>query len=86
MRLLRGIALQVVIFAVTLVCLELGLRLANFRDLRIIPPEERLPCDYDPELGWSPTPNGATILGRLNSLGFRDIELVDDARPTILFV
>lgn len=87
MRLLRSIALQLGIFIVTLVCLELGLRVADFRDLRVIPEQYRLPYDHDPELGWFPIPGKPTGLGdRLSSIGLRDIELVDDERPTILFI
>lgn len=87
MRLLRSIAVQVAIFAVTLVCLELGLRVADFRDLRIVAEQFRLPYDHDPELGWFPIPNKPTGLGdRVSSIGLRDIELVDDGRPTILFI
>ena len=87
MWLLRSTALQIVIIVVTLVCVELVLRVADFRDLRIIPEQYRLPYDHDPELGWYPIPNKPTGLGdRINSFGLRDIELVDDNRPTILFV
>lgn len=87
MRFVRSIATYVVIIAVTLGFVEIVLRIADFRDIRVIPEQYRLPYDHDPELGWYPIPGKPTGFGDLiNSLGLRDVELVDDGRPTILFI
>jgi hypothetical protein len=65
----------------------LFLRVADFREVRLIPEQFRLPYQHDPELGWFPIPNKVTPLGdRLNSIGLRDIELVPSTGRTILFV
>ncbi len=87
MRLIRSIATYAAIIAITLVFVEVVLRVADFRDIRVIPEQYRLPYDHDPELAWYPVPGKPTGLGdRINSMGLRDIELVDDGRPTILFI
>jgi hypothetical protein len=83
----RAVAFQVCLALVTLAGIELFLRVADFRDVRLIPEAFKLPYQHDPELGWAPIPNKVTPSGvRLNSLGLRDIELAPGAEPTILFV
>ncbi len=85
--LLRAIALQVFLFVLMLAVAELFLRIADFREVRLIPEESRLPYQHDPELGWYPIPNKVTPQGvSLNSLGLRDIELAPSTGPTILFI
>ena len=87
MSVVRSVATQIVIIAAVLVCTEVFLRVADFRDIRVVPEKYQLPYDYDPELAWYPIPGRPTGLGdRINSMGLRDIELVDDGRPTILFM
>ena len=54
MRLVRSIATYVAILAVTLVFVEVVLRVVDFRDIRVVPEQFRLPDDHDPELGWYP--------------------------------
>ena len=77
----------------TLGSIEVFLRIADFRDLRIAPDEYRLPYEYDPELGWFGIANKVKPRGysssfpiTLNSLGLRDVELAPMTVPTILFV
>ena len=79
--------------ALTLAALEIFLRIADFRELREGVSERSLSYRYDAELGWTPTPNSTskatnarTVEVRHNSLGLRDDELTEDARPTILFL
>jgi hypothetical protein len=84
---LRSVALHAVILLAWLVGIEAFLRIADFRDLRLIPDQYRLPHQHDSELGWLPVPNTVTRTGvRINSLGLRDIEPEPAGRPTILFV
>ena len=87
MVLARAIALQLGILVLTLAGAELFLRIADFRDVRLIPEGSRLPYQHDPELGWYPVANKVTPSGdRLNSIGLRDIELAPSTGPTILFI
>jgi hypothetical protein len=89
MSIVRSVATQIVIVVAVLVCTEVFLRVADFRDIRVVPEKFQLPYDYDPELAWYPVPGRPTGLGdRINSMGLRDIELVDNSRsrPTILFM
>lgn len=82
----RAIALQICLGFLTLTGVELFLRVADFREVRLIPEEFRLPYQHDPELGWFPIANKVARLGSLNSLGLRDIELAPSAGPTILYM
>jgi hypothetical protein len=85
--LLWAAALQVGLVVLTLAGLELFLRVADFREVRLIPEQYRLPYQHDPELGWYPIPNKVTQRGEsLNSIGLRDIELAPGPGRTILFV
>jgi hypothetical protein len=84
---LGAVALQVGILLLCLAGIELFLRVADFRQLRVMPAEFRYPYQHDPELGWVPTPNAVGSHGvRINSLGLRDLELEPSAKPTILFI
>jgi len=83
----RSIALQVGIVFLCLVGIEIFLRVADFRDLRLTPEAFRLPYQYDAEIGWVPIPNKVTSFGvSINSLGLRDIEAAPSTKPTILFI
>jgi len=90
----RAIAIQVCLLLLTLGGIEAFLRIADFRDLRLIPGQYKLPNEHDPELGWVPIANKTVPQGvgplsfgvSLNSLGLRDIELIPSNAPTILFV
>jgi len=78
---LLEIGQYVLVIAITLVAGELALRYFNPQYLK----DEvfgTLNNQYDPELGWVPTPNSL----HHNSLGLRDIEYVPDHRPVILFL
>ena len=76
---------------VTLVVLEVILRVADFRALRAGKSERSLVYRHDAELGWAPVPassstvtNARTIHALHNQLGFRDIEFRRDGRPVLL--
>ncbi len=85
--LLRAIALQIAIVLLCAAGLELFLRVADFRDLRLVPESYRLPYQHDAELGWVPIPHKvASDTIRINSLGLRDIEVAPTAKPTILVI
>ncbi len=78
---------------VTLLVLEIILRVADFRELRDTLSERSLDFAYDAELGWMPVPESSGIIKtfrtthyRHNSLGLRDDEFSLDSRPTILFL
>jgi hypothetical protein len=90
---MRSLAASLLVAVVTLVALEIMLRVANFRELREGVSERSLSYQYDAELGWLPVPesnsvvtNARTIHAHHNSLGLRDQEFSLDARPTIMFV
>ncbi len=83
----KAIALQVGIVLLCLLAIEIFLRVADFRDLRLTPEAVRLPYQHDAEIGWVPIPNKVTSFGAsINSLGLRDIELAPTTKPTILFI
>lgn len=90
----RAVLAQVALVIVTLAICEIGLRLANFRELRDgHEAGSNIVFGYDAEIGWSPVPNSAgkfvgsrEIDVRHNSLGFRDIEPEPGSQPTVLFV
>jgi hypothetical protein len=86
-----GISLGMVLL--TLVALEIFLRVADFRMLREGQTERSLSYRYDAELGWAPIPNSSSIVTNArtirvqnNSLGLRDTEFSLDDKPTILFL
>src|SRR6186713_1379235 len=92
-QVLRSAAASCAVALATLAALEIALRIADFRELREGVNERSLSYRHDPELGWFPAPNSSSIVANArtirvqhNSLGLRDIEPVDDARPTILFL
>ena len=77
----------------TLVALEIVLRVADFRMLREGTTERSLSYRYDPELGWAPVANSDSVAVNVrsvhvhhNSLGLRDSEFSRDGTPTILFL
>lgn len=73
-----------------LLCLagiELFLRVADFRQLRVMPAEFRYPYQHDPEIGWVPIPNTVASYGvTINSLGLRDVEPDASGKPTVVFI
>lgn len=86
--------MQALIILVTLGCVEMILRVADFRELRD-GYERGYPelFRHDSALGWSPIPNSVaqfhgsrTITVKHNGLGLRDIEHDDASQTTILFV
>lgn len=88
-----SIVSALVVTLVTLIGLEIFLRIANFRELRETLSEHTLGVDWDADLGWAPKPGSAGTIKSFrithfkhNSLGLRDEEFVPDARPTIMFV
>ncbi len=83
--------MSLIIALVTLIGLEILLRIADFRELRDGLSEQSLNYDYDAELGWAPAPESygtittfRTTHFKHNSLGLRDEEFTLDARPTIM--
>jgi len=90
---LRSAFSTVAIVAVSLIAVEIVLRVTDLRVLRQDVSERSLAYDYDSELGWKPVPNSVstvttarTVHVKHNSLGFRDIEYHPDGKPLILFV
>jgi len=90
---LRSIGPMLLTTFLTLVAFEIVLRIVDPRIFREDRTERSLTHDYDAELGWAPIPHSSsvvsterTIHAEHNSLGFRDIEFVRDARPTMLFL
>ena len=88
-----SIVSAIVVTLLTLVGLEIFLRIADFRELRETLSELTLGVDWDPDLGWAPKPGSSgtiqsfrTTHFKHNSLGLRDEEFVPDGRPTIIFV
>jgi hypothetical protein len=91
--LVRSAGVSLGIAFVTLVALELFLRVADFLELRETLSGRSLNYAYDAELGWTPVPDSSSQITtfrtthfRHNSLGLRDEEFTLDAKPTILFV
>jgi hypothetical protein len=84
---LRAAACHAAMLVLTAAALEVMLRVADFRDLRVYPEAARHPHRYDPELGWVPIPNKVTAGGiRINSISLRDAELEPAGKPTLLFM
>ena len=78
---------------VTLVGLEIFLRVADFKEFRESMTERSLGYAYDAELGWAPVPNSSGVIKTFrttqykhNSMGLRDEEVTPDAKPTIMFL
>src|SRR3984957_5800680 len=87
----RSLGIVVLMTALTLVALEIVLRVADFRELREGVSERPLSYRYDAELGWFPVPGssaGVTNFRKVhalhNSLGLRGEEFTHDADPTIM--
>ena len=90
---LKSIGVSLVMACVTLLALEILLRVCDFRELREGLDERSLGYKYDAELGWVPRPdstsmvtNARTIHVSHNSLGLRDDEFSLDDKPTIMFL
>jgi hypothetical protein len=82
----RSAAVAIGAILVAAIVLEAFLRVADFRNFRLMPEPYRI-HQHDPEIGWVPVPNKIIYDGsRINSIGLRDIELAPTAKPTILFV
>ena len=89
----RSLGISLLMTLVTLVGLELFLRVADFKEFRETPRERWLGQAYNSELGWAPVPNSSseiktfrTTQFRHNSIGLRDEEFSLDAKPTIMFL
>src|ERR1700752_4651158 len=92
-RILGTVGVTVGMACVTLLALEVLLRICDFRELREGVSERSLGYRYDAEIGWMPEPNSTSIVtnaravkARHNSLGLRDEELADGGKPTIMFL
>jgi hypothetical protein len=90
---LRSLGISLGMAILTLVVLEIFLRVADFREFRVGVDERSLSYRHDAELGWAPDPysrsivkNVRTIHVQHNSLGLRDVEFRPGARPTIMFL
>ncbi len=82
-----------IVVVVTLVFLEVILRVADFKELRASPNGQTLNYAYDSELGWLGEPNSSTTIttfrtthAKHNSLGLRDEEFTANGKPTIVFL
>lgn len=78
---------------VTLIGLEIFLRVADFSEFRESMTERSVGYGYDSELGWAPVPNSSGVIKTFratqykhNSMGLRDEEFTLDAKPTIMFL
>jgi hypothetical protein len=87
----QSLATAAIMMIITLVALEIVLRVVDLRELREGVSERSLSYQYDAELGWMPVPgssskvtNARTIQVHHNSLGLRDEEFALDAKPTIM--
>jgi hypothetical protein len=92
-RSIQKIFLSALPTVITLIALEIFLRVADFRELRETLTEHSLAYDYDAELGWMPIPGSSSTINTFrtthythNSLGLRDEEFSLDSKPTILFL
>jgi hypothetical protein len=92
-KFVQSLGAVAIMAAVTLVALEIILRVVDLRELREGVSERSLSYQYDSELGWAPVPgssasvtNARTIKAHHNSLGLRDEEFTLDAQPTIMFL
>src|SRR6476469_1197768 len=90
---LRAVAIQIVILVVTLAVAEVSLRILDLRYLRLDESGIQPVYAHDAELGWFPIPNSVqtytgsrTVQVHHNSIGFRDVEPEQTAKPTIAFV
>ena len=90
----RDAVLLAAVLLVAFGCLEVLLRIADFRELRDgYGRGYPVVFQHDAGLGWLPIPNTAgpfqgsrTFNVSHNSLGLRDVELEGGTRPTVLFV
>ena len=90
---LYDVSVTIGMVLLTLVGLEIFLRVANFKEFRDELTERSLGYRYDAELGWAPVPNSTGVIKTFrttqykhNSIGLRDEEFTLDARPTIMFL
>jgi hypothetical protein len=90
---LHDVLVTVGMVLVTLVGLEIFLRIADFKEFRESMSERSLGYGYDSALGWAPVPNSSGVIKTFrttqykhNSMGLRDEEFTPDAKPTIMFL
>jgi hypothetical protein len=90
---LRSAGVSLAIACVTLLGLEILLRVCDFRELRQDKTERSLGYRYDAELGWTPEANSSSVVTnfrtihvRHNNLGLRDEEFSRDDKPVIMFL
>lgn len=89
----KSIGVSLAIALVTLIAMEIMLRVIDLRELRETLSETSLAYDFDAELGWMPVPGSIgtvqsfrTTHYKHNSLGLRDEEIGPETKPTILFL
>ncbi len=89
----KSLGAGLLVTVATLAGLEILLRIADFKELRLRVSERSLSYHHDAELGWVPTPNSTstatnarTVQVHHNSLALRDDEFSLDEKPTILFL
>lgn len=90
---LYDVSVTIGMVLLTLIGLEIFLRVANFKEFREELTERSLGYRYDSEIGWTPVPNSTGVIKTFrttqykhNSLGLRDEEFTSDAKPTIMFL
>lgn len=90
---LYDVSVTIGMVLLTLIGLEIFLRVANFKEFREELTERSLGYRYDSEIGWMPVPNSAGVIKTFrttqykhNSLGLRDDEFTLDSKPTIMFL
>ena len=92
-RLARQLGIQILLLIGTLAAAELILRIVDLRELRVgLRVGDAIVHRFHPELGWYPAANTVverkslirTVTVATNSLGLRDIEHDQVARPTVL--
>jgi hypothetical protein len=90
---LLSVISSLIIALVTLVFLEIVLRVADFKELRASSSGQTLNYAYDSELGWLGEPHSSTTIttfrtthAKHNSLGLRDEEFTANGKPAIVFL
>ena len=90
-KVVQSLGAAAIIMIITLLALEIVLRIVDLRELREGVSERSLSYQYDAEPGWMPVPgssasvtNARTIQVHHNSLGLRDDEFTLDTTPTIM--
>jgi hypothetical protein len=90
---LYDVSVTIGMVLLTLVGLEIFLRVANFKEFREEMTERSLGYSYDSEIGWMPVPNSTGVIKTFrttqykhNSIGLRDEEFTLDSKPAIMFL